>query len=66
MARADSASIVAMEVLMEQHQVAPMRIEVIESVGTVNSADALLVAQKDTREPAGDLGRDLPQRHIVT
>src|SRR5262249_38309595 len=65
MAGAQAGAVVAVEVLVEQDQVAPMRIGLEFSGASVDGASALLVAKEQTREPLGDLSRDLEQGYVL-
>src|SRR5262245_30955333 len=65
MAGAQAGAVVAVEVLVEQDQVAPVRIGLEFSSAAVYGASALLVAQERTREPLGDFSRDLEQGHAL-
>src|SRR5258708_25603517 len=63
MARAQSRSILAMKILMEQDQVFPVRI-VLKLLGApVHCALPIFLAKEDIDEPSIDLERNLEQRH---
>src|SRR5262249_60394140 len=65
MARADPGAVVAVEVLVEEHEVAPVRV-VLEFLGTaVDRPPPVTSAQKDAGQAAGQLGRDLPEIESV-
>src|SRR5262245_55152295 len=53
MAGAQARAVVAVEVLVEQDQVAPVRVRLEFSGASVDGASALLVAQEQTREAQG-------------
>src|ERR671925_1782990 len=64
-AGADAGTAVAVEVFIEKHEVAPMRITGEALDAAVDWATPVRVAQEDPREPARQLGGDLGERHHV-
>jgi hypothetical protein len=64
MAGADTSSAITVEVFMERDVVAPLRIVLKERVGPKDRPAALLVTQKDVREPPRELLRHLPYRQF--
>ena len=65
MARAEPAAGVAVEVFVEQNQIAPMRIGCVFLLPAVAGARPILVRQKNARESARDFLRHLLQVHHV-
>ena len=63
MTRAESRAIVAVEVLVEEHEVAPVRIVPEFCRATVHGPAADIIAQEDPDEAFGYLLRDLEQVH---
>src|SRR5688572_8494273 len=59
MAGAAAAASLGMKVLVELHQVAPVRIRGMTRVGAVTGSAARLVPQEDRRQPPRDLACDL-------
>ena len=59
MAGADAAAGVAVEVFVEQHQVAPVRIVGVAAVVAVAGPPARFVGQKEPRQPAAQFVRPL-------
>src|SRR6185295_8693294 len=64
MAGAQARAVVAVEVLVEQEEIAPMRIVLELPDVPVDRPSAILVAQKNAREPAAELFGDLIQGHV--
>src|SRR5262245_11629305 len=64
-ARAEASAIVAVEVLVEEDQVAPVRVVLELGCASVDRPLAARVAQEDAREPPRDLLRDLEKGHPV-
>src|SRR6266540_6872214 len=62
-AGADAGPAVAVEVLVEQDQVAPVGIALEQLEGAVDRPASVTAAQEDAGEAPRQLGRDLPQRH---
>src|SRR5262245_47254690 len=63
MAGAHAAAVVAVEVLVEEQQLAPLRIA-LESLGvSVDRTAAVRVAQEGAYEPARQFGRDFAEVH---
>src|SRR5437588_181791 len=60
MARADTASIVAVKVLVELHQVAPVRV-LIPEVHLAVHRPAAVLHQENVAEAAGDIRGDIPK-----
>src|SRR6266540_4103129 len=65
-ARAEAGPVVAVEVLVEQEQVAPVRVLLKLARPPVDRPPALAVAEKDAGQPARDLLGDLIQGHAPT
>src|SRR5215813_12642654 len=63
MAGPDPRAIVAMEVLVEEDQVLPVRIFVIEAISPMNRPTAILSFQEDPCHSTRKLGGDFPQSH---
>src|SRR5262249_27865327 len=63
MARTEPRAVVAVEILVEQQQIAPVRVVLERRRAAVHSPPAVLVAQEDVREPCCDLFRDVEQVH---
>src|SRR5689334_6141190 len=63
MGSADTPAAVTVEVLVEQHVIAKMRIPLHARVMIEYRPLALLVLQEDAREPRGELIRHLVDRH---
>ena len=63
MARADTAAGVAMEILVEQHEIFPERIAGVALVAAVHGAGSRLVREKERGQPPFDLARYRAQRH---
>src|SRR5262249_10287261 len=61
MARADAGAVVAVEVLVEPDQVAPVRILLERAHPTVHRSPAIRASQEDPGEPTRQLGRDVPE-----
>src|SRR5262245_42733569 len=64
MARAEARAVIAVEVFVEQDQVAPVRIGLEFLRATVDRTPALLVAQEDRGEAPRDLAGDPEQVHL--
>src|SRR5262245_3234480 len=64
-AGADAAAGVAVEVLVEQHEIAPVRIRRVARVVPVAGPPALRVGQEQRRQPARDLVRRLAQVELA-
>src|SRR5437867_5780653 len=60
-ARADAGAVVAVEVLIEQNQVAPVRVALELLRGAEDRPAAVFAAQEDPREAPRDLGGHLPE-----
>jgi len=56
----------AVEILVKEHEVAPMWIFREAAIVSVARPASLRVAEKDLRESTGELFRRLLQRHVVT
>jgi hypothetical protein len=65
MACAAAAARVAVEVLMEEQQVAPMWIVRVPRVVTMARPAAGCIAQEDRRDASRDLARDLTQGQVT-
>src|SRR5271157_4889762 len=65
-ARSNSGSRIAVEVLMEQHQVTPMRISLELFEIAEHRPAAILIAKKNVRHPARKFSRYLPQSHHLS
>src|SRR6266851_1558398 len=65
MAGAYAGPIVAVEVLVEEDEVAPVRIPVENLRPAVDRATAVLARQEEVREPPRQLGRHLPEVDLV-
>src|SRR3954469_1261738 len=65
MARADAGAVVAVEVLVEKDQIAPVRV-LLKSGGAAVQRPAVVLAQEDQADPPRDLIRHLPERHLLT
>src|SRR6516162_8345143 len=65
MARAEAGAVVAVEVLVEQHEIAPVRIVLELFRSTVDGSSPFAVAQEDGGETSRELLGDLIQRHLV-
>src|SRR5688572_21619641 len=65
MAGADATPSVAVEVLVERHQVAPVRIPLEQLDLAEHGAAAVVVAQEYALQAPRDVGRDLPQRRLL-
>src|SRR5947209_5841594 len=63
MTRSDTCAGVAVEVLVEEHEILPVRVVAIESVRGVHRPAALAVLQENAGHSARDLGGHLPERH---
>ena len=63
MARSYSGSIVAVELFIEQHQVAPMWIFAVMVLSAMDGSRVLIVAQEYSCEPSRKLGCHFPKRH---
>src|SRR5215831_4717004 len=63
---AQAGPVVAMEVLVEEHEIAPMRILLEFSGATVNRPPSLAVSQEDSCEPSAQILRHLIQRHQMS
>src|SRR5258708_4131234 len=61
MARADARPVIAVKELVEEDQVAPVRIGVVAPIGPMYGTPALIVLQEDSRQPARQLGGHVPQ-----
>jgi hypothetical protein len=66
MARPQTAAGFTVEVFVEQNQVAPMRVRRVFLYAAVTRAFAMLVRQKDARQPARKLVGDFLQRHHIS
>src|SRR5689334_5014575 len=66
MAGADAGTVVAVEVLVKEDQIAPVRIVLIAAVLSVHGTAALFVLKEDAREPSRELSRDIPQREVLS
>src|SRR3982751_6786491 len=64
-ARAEARAVVAVEVLVEQNQIPPVRIGLELLGSTVDRTPPLAVAQEDAGEPPRQLLRDVIQIHPV-
>src|SRR5439155_21568978 len=65
-AGADPGAGIAVEVLVEEDQVAPVRIGLEFVLHTVHGALAIRVAEEDARQAPRDLGGDVPQgQHLA-
>src|SRR3954470_7239040 len=64
MARPETRAVVAVEVLVEQEQIAPVRIGLKLRRSSVDGAMSVAVAQEDGGEAARDFLRDLIERHL--
>ena len=64
-AGAEPGAVVAVEVLVEQDQVAPVRIVLELRRAAVHRPPPVVVAQERRRQPPRDLLRDLEQRHVL-
>src|SRR6478609_2008426 len=62
---ADAGAVVAVEVLVEEDQVAPVRVGLELFAATIDRSLAFLVAEKDLRESPGKLARDFVQVHLL-
>src|SRR5438876_7276154 len=60
-ARADAGAVVAVEVLVEQNHVAPVRVALELLRVAVDRPAAVLAAPEDPREPSGELGGHPPE-----
>src|SRR5207249_9209046 len=60
-ARADAGAVVAVEVLVEQNDVAPVRVALELLRGAEDRPAAVFAAQEDPREAPRDLGCHLPE-----
>src|SRR5437773_411577 len=60
-ARAEAGAVVAVEVLVEEDEVAPVRVLLELLAAAVDRAAAVAPAQEDVREAARELRGDLPQ-----
>src|SRR6185503_20181198 len=63
-ARAETGAVVAMEVLVEEQQITPVRILLKHRRPAVNRTPPLLVAQEDPAQTMPDLFGDLIQVHV--
>src|SRR6266704_960320 len=63
-ARAEAGPVVAVEVLVEQEHVAPVRVLLKLARPPVDRPPAMAVPQEDAGQPAPDLLRDLIQGHV--
>src|SRR5262249_59596889 len=63
MARTDASAVVAVEVLVKQRQVAPMRIALKLLRAPVDRPAPVFAAQEDARQAVRKLVRHLPQIH---
>src|SRR5215204_4738795 len=64
MIRADTGSIVAVEVLVKQNQIAPMWIVLVPWIVAMHGPMPVLGAQKDSGQPSRNFRRNLPQSHV--
>src|SRR5690348_15952873 len=62
---ADARTVVAMEVLVEQDQIAPMRISLEFLLASVDRPP-IRVAQKNSYEPAGNISGHFPKTCVLT
>ena len=63
MAGSDASAVVAVEVLVEQNQIAPVRIVLERLDAAEHRTPAILVAQEDARHPARELRGHLAEGH---
>ncbi len=61
MACADAGTIIAVEVLVEKDEIAPMRVALKKLRATGDGAAAVRIAQEDVGQAPGNLRSDLPQ-----
>src|ERR1041385_5501128 len=64
-ARAEAVPQVAVEVLVEEDEVPPVRVVPVPFEPAVRRPAAVGAAQEDPREAPRDLPRRLPQRHLL-
>src|SRR5262249_24463425 len=62
-AGAQASSVVAVEILVEQDAIAPVRILLEHRRSTVDRSTTVLASEEDVSEPAGDFLGDLIERH---
>src|SRR5215469_10398191 len=62
----DASARVAVEVLVEQRVIAPVRVGLKDLVRAEDWATPILSTQKDMRQPARELIGYLPERELVT
>src|SRR5512147_1245610 len=60
--RADAAPVVAVEILVEENQVAPVRVALEARVAAVGGPVAVAVTQEEPGETTREVGRHVPQR----
>src|SRR5271166_2194160 len=65
-ARSNSGSRIAVEVLMEQHQVTPVRIGLELFEIAEHRAATIFIAKENVRHAARKFSRDLPQSHHLS
>src|ERR1041385_5355407 len=65
MARTDTAAVVSVEVLAEEHQISESGIFCVPSLFAMARTRTVLSRQEDPREPSSELGGDLAQREIL-
>src|SRR5437867_3234924 len=63
MARPDTSASIGVKVLVEEHEVTPVRVGAVAVVAVVNRAPPARIRQERARETGGDLARDLLQVH---
>src|SRR5262245_59114431 len=63
---AEAGAVIAVEVLVEQEIVSPVRILLKHAAATIDRAPAVLVAQKNVGQPAHNLLRHLIEGHMLT
>src|SRR5215467_6573120 len=65
MAGADPRAVVPMEVLVEEDQVAPVRVRLEFLAGAVHWPAALPITKENAAQPASNLVSNFPQGHLV-
>src|SRR4051812_11722013 len=62
MIRAQPATGIAIEVLVKEHEIAPMRVRRPARISAVHGSPAVRVSQKQGRDATREIARDLEQR----
>ncbi len=63
MTGANTAAVVAVEVLAEEYEILEARVRRVACIGPVARTDAARIRQEEIREPLRDFARDLVQGH---